>query len=334
MKFEYEIGMSTIKETLDKLANPYVFHNEITDDDHVDSVRTVPKDHMILAYRDSRVTLSDMFIVLAIVKLNIGTKSSIEAFLQWYKKLYPKKSVISPNMFSTRINNLLKNGIVYRFKYRVIDKDSPTGYRSTSYYTVSPSGYQFLKNVLYYNDGYNEFASVLPMHKVIQQIGVVAILQHMLHHGEVSNFSCNDFRYVRNKGNHRIFAKAKTKHEGKDYNVIIEPFHLKYDELWSDKGSVLAEIKLRMKMLTDYVSELQGKGNKVVVIFSCEDIASIELVMNYVITNSISLVDYCYFTTPALCHVHGFSNSMLRIAEITTDMKLGGITNEVLEPFC
>lgn len=329
MNFSNTVPLGQIIKEIQEMDNPLVYDPSIVDEKFVVHNRYSSKDKASFAYNNKNYTMSDLYIAMAVTKLNIGSVSVMTSFVKWYSKKHTTQAVIPADSIRNRIRHLLTNGLMNQFSLNL-----KKGTIRHGYYTMTSLGINIMKTILPYKDGYNEYASITPVDLVVKQLAANVVLKQLLDHGNVEDFSCNRSLYYPETGKHSLYVKIKTMVNEQPWNVIIEPFYFTFDTVRTNKEDFFNELRDRLLLISKYVAEQEAEGKKIAVIFACESFEEIKVLMKRIASDHLHMLESSYFTTSSMVHKYGLTSGLLRVDNLTEAGTVKDVTNVVIEPFC
>ena len=278
------------------------------------------KDNLVSAFHLNIITISDLFICLAIAKLTVGTERMILSTINYMKTTYDKELAI-PDVTSAehRLRDLVKNGFVYEFNYKRNDVSN----KNQRFYTLTTHTYQFLNTVLKYDESYDQFFSITPLDEVVKYLAANSVLTKLLDISKsVEEFVTKDKIFLRDSRAVEFFyGKVKTTvvRNGveKKFVLFIEPVYYNYNKRRISQEKFEANLETRMNVINALVDSTMASKRKPVLLIVAENREGMTRIMEYMAKKNPTVCQqFMYFTTEYLVNKFGFNGTLFTFKEM------------------
>jgi hypothetical protein len=268
---------------------------------------SLSKIDIINSYDNNNFSDSDLVIAKVVADNYIIHYKMLEDEL---KKQKNKTIVPSYELIKNRIDNLVKNEILYKYHIvSTLDVDKTikisdeiicasniddSSKKITSYLMVTAHGYNFLKHVLKENYNYDEYIAVTPITEVLSQLSANFIKYR---------FPMYEYNFKSHVTFYNTYIKRKdyiyAAYEDQKSLIIIEPFKLTFKDTLMTKEKHVKHLINRLNTLNNYA----GQGNRTMknirTVFVCDSLKDIKSALTIIkkkIGLSMPVLNNVYFT--------------------------------------
>ena len=320
------------------VVSDYIWHEKLNwRADHVRNT-TLSKMKVIDAFDDGIVTYSDLYIVYVIHVMTYANLYQIAEYTKWWKtqcKDLPLNPADDMEAFKSRIENLVKNSFLRRYKF--VNNEG----KDRDYYFVTPNGYNFIKKKLYFKEKYDEYLGAAPVQEVLKYLAnnelLVKILNNVSmeqgYHMESKSFYSSHVQYYDKSKRKNIitYGFLNIPIGDRKVKILIEPYRPTFDVNVFAKGQMDQIQNDRFDFLNKYIDEFDTKniGNgSLKVIFVAEDVHSARKLAAYISTLESYIRANMMVTVDKVVQQHGLSKTFLKLIDKPEDNKTGlGLTS-------
>lgn len=259
---------------------------------------------VIALYDLNEFTTSDLHLANIVAKNTFCTEKQILNNLKKYHYTPEGKGVSvlkghEKDTVKTRLKVLCRCGILTRYIV-AIEKPTQTGTKwrdAYTYYSVTPHGYNFLKNVLYYDRNYNPYVSTKSLHDVFKYLSSVSVCQNFMDtlKGFVDYETDKHTYFQKYRSIFDLQGVVKLSKDGIITRILVESIKFNFNQDIVSEEVWQKEIDKQVCAIEEYIKAQISRG-EVYAIIPCEDSEGLIKACKLISSKIEHLLPHIFFT--------------------------------------